>query len=138
LLVLLGKQAIDDDNGQTAQMLAALLDRPQAVSCSKVEVADGKATVTREVDAGLETLEVDLPAVLSVDLRLNEPRYVKLPDIMKAKKKPLDTKGLADFGVAEGSTFRTVKVEPPPTRSKGIVVKDVAELVGALKQKGLV
>jgi electron transfer flavoprotein beta subunit len=137
-LVLLGKQAIDDDNGQTAQMLATLLDRPQAVSCSKVEVADGKATVTREVDAGLEVLEVDLPAVLSVDLRLNEPRYVKLPDIMKAKKKPLDTKGLADFGVAEGSTFKTVKVEPPPTRSKGIVVKDVAELVGALKQKGLV
>ena len=90
-LVLLGKQAIDDDNGQTPQMLAALWDRPQAVSCSKIEVADGKATVTREVDAGLEVLEVDLPAVLSVDLRLNEPRYVKLPDIMKAKKKPLDT-----------------------------------------------
>jgi electron transfer flavoprotein beta subunit len=137
-LVLLGKQAIDDDNGQTAQMLATLLDRPQAVSCSKVEVVDGKATVTREVDAGLETLEVDLPAVLSVDLRLNEPRYVKLPDIMKAKKKPLDTKSLADFGVAEGSPFKTVKVEPPPTRSKGIVVKDVAELIGALKQKGLI
>ena len=137
-LTLLGKQAIDDDNGQTGQMLAALLDRPQAVSCSKVEIADGKATVTREVDAGLETLEIDLPAVLSVDLRLNEPRYVKLPDIMKAKKKPLDTKSLADFGVAEGSTFKTVKVEPPPSRSKGIIVKDVAELVGALKQKGLV
>jgi electron transfer flavoprotein beta subunit len=137
-LVLLGKQAIDDDNGQTGQMLAALLDRPQAVSCSKVEIADGKATVTREVDAGLETLEIDLPAVLSVDLRLNEPRYVKLPDIMKAKKKPLDTKSLADFGVAEGSTFKTVKVEPPPSRSKGIIVKDVAELVGTLKQKGLV
>jgi electron transfer flavoprotein beta subunit len=137
-LTLLGKQAIDDDNGQTGQMLAALLDRPQAVSCSKVEIADGKATVTREVDAGLETLEIDLPAVLSVDLRLNEPRYVKLPDIMKAKKKPLDTKSLADFGVAEGSTFKTVKVEPPPSRSKGIIVKDVAELVGTLKQKGLV
>jgi electron transfer flavoprotein beta subunit len=137
-LTLLGKQAIDDDNGQTGPMLAALLDRPQAVSCSKVEIADGKATVTREVDAGLETLEIDLPAVLSVDLRLNEPRYVKLPDIMKAKKKPLDTKSLADFGVAEGSTFKTVKVEPPPSRSKGIIVKDVAELVGTLKQKGLV
>jgi electron transfer flavoprotein beta subunit len=137
-LVLLGKQAIDEDNGQTAQMLAALLDRPQAVSCSKIEMGDGKATVTREVDAGLETLEIDLPAVLSVDLRLNEPRYVKLPDIMKAKKKPLDTKTLADFGVAEGSAYRTVKVEPPPSRSKGIMVKDVAELVGVLKQKGLV
>jgi electron transfer flavoprotein beta subunit len=137
-LVLLGKQAIDEDNGQTAQMLAALLDRPQAVSCSKVEMGEGKATVTREVDAGLETLEIDLPAVLSVDLRLNEPRYVKLPDIMKAKKKPLDTKTLADFGVAEGSAFKTVKVEPPPSRSKGVMVKDVAELVGVLKQKGLV
>ena len=137
-LVLLGKQAIDEDNGQTAQMLAALLDRPQAVSCSKVEIADGKVTVTREVDAGLETNEIDLPAVLSVDLRLNEPRYVKLPDIMKAKKKPLDTKSLADYGVAEGAAFKTVKVEPPPVRSKGIIVKDVAELVGALKQKGLV
>jgi electron transfer flavoprotein beta subunit len=137
-LVLLGKQAIDEDNGQTAQMLAALLDRPQATSCSKIEIGDGKATVTREVDSGLETLEIDLPAVLSVDLRLNEPRYVKLPDIMKAKKKPLDVKSLADFGVAEGGAFKTVKVEPPPARSKGIMVKNVAELVGALKQKGLV
>jgi electron transfer flavoprotein beta subunit len=138
LLVLLGKQAIDEDNGQTAQMLAALLDRPQATSCSKIEIGDGKATVTREVDSGLETLDIDLPAVLSVDLRLNEPRYVKLPDIMKAKKKPLDVKSLADFGVAEGGAFKTLKVEPPPARSKGIMVKDVAELVGALKQKGLV
>jgi electron transfer flavoprotein beta subunit len=137
-LVLLGKQAIDEDNAQTAQMLAALLDRPQATSCSKVEIADGKATVTREVDAGLEVLEIDLPAVVSVDLRLNEPRYVKLPDIMKAKKKPLDVKPLAEFGVPAASAFRTVKLEPPPTRSKGIVVKDVAELVSVLKQKGLV
>jgi electron transfer flavoprotein beta subunit len=137
-LVLLGKQAIDDDNGQTGPMLAALWDRPQAVSCSKVEISDGKATVTREVDAGLETLEIDLPAVLSVDLRLNEPRYVKLPDIMKAKKKPLDVKGLADFGVADGAAFTTVRIEPPPTRQKGIMVKDVAELVGALQKKGLV
>jgi electron transfer flavoprotein beta subunit len=137
-LVLLGKQAIDDDNGQTAQMLAAIWDRPQAVSCSKVEIADGKATITREVDAGLETLELDLPAVLSVDLRLNEPRYVKLPDIMKAKKKPLDIKTVAEFGVPEASAFRTVRIEPPPTRSKGIVVKDVAELVSVLQQKGLV
>ena len=137
-LVLLGKQAIDDDNGQAPQMLAALWDRPQAVSCSKVEIADGKATVTREVDAGLEVLELDLPAVLSVDLRLNEPRYVKLPDIMKAKKKPLDTLGLADFGIADAPAFSTVKVEPPPQRQKGIMVKDVAELVDALKKKGLV
>ena len=137
-LTLLGKQAIDEDNGQTAQMLAALLDRPQATSCSKVDIADGKATVTREVDSGLETLEVDLPAVLSVDLRLNEPRYVKLPDIMKAKKKPLDIKSVADYGVVEGAAFKTVKVDPPPSRQKGIIVKDVAELVGVLKQKGLV
>jgi len=137
-LTLLGKQAIDEDNGQTAQMLAALLDRPQAVSCSKVDIADGKATVTREVDTGLETLEIDLPAVLSVDLRLNEPRYVKLPDIMKAKKKPLDIKSVADYGVTEGPAFKTLKVDPPPSRQKGIMVKDVAELVGVLKQKGLI
>jgi len=137
-LVLLGKQAIDDDNGQTPQMLAALWDRPQAVSCSKIEFGDGKATVTREVDAGLEVNEVDLPAVMSVDLRLNEPRYVKLPDIMKAKKKPLDTLGLGDFSVGDAPAFKTVRVEPPPQRSKGIMVKDVAELVDALKKKGLV
>ncbi len=137
-LTLLGKQAIDEDNGQTAQMLAALLDRPQAVSCSKVDIADGKVTVMREVDTGLETLEIDLPAVLSVDLRLNEPRYVKLPDIMKAKKKPLDIKTVTDYGVTEGPAFKTVKVDPPPTRQKGIMVKDVAELVGVLKQKGLI
>ncbi len=138
LLVLLGKQAIDDDNGQVPQMLAALWDRPQAVSCSKIEMSEDKATVTREVDAGLEVLEVDLPAVMSVDLRLNEPRYVKLPDIMKAKKKPLDTVGLGDFGVAEAPAFKTVRVDPPPQRSKGVMVKDVAELVDALKKKGLV
>jgi len=137
-LVMVGKQAIDDDNGQTAQMLAALWDRPQAVSCSKIEIGDGKATVTREVDAGLEVNEVDLPAVMSVDLRLNEPRYVKLPDIMKAKKKPLDTLGLGDFGVPEAPAFKTLRVDPPPQRSKGVMVKDVAELVDALKKKGLV
>jgi electron transfer flavoprotein beta subunit len=137
-IVILGKQAIDDDNGQTGPMLAALWDRPQAVACSKIEIADGKATATREVDAGLEVLEIDLPAVFTVDLRLNEPRYVKLPDIMKAKKKPLDTVGLADFGVAEAPPFKTVRVEPPPQRQKGIMVKDVGELVDALKKKGLV
>jgi electron transfer flavoprotein beta subunit len=137
-MVILGKQAIDDDNGQTAQMLAALWDRPQAVGTSKLEITEGKATVTREVDAGLETDEIDLPAVVSVDLRLNEPRYVKLPDIMKAKKKPLDTLSLADIGVDAAGGFTTVRVDPPPQRQKGIIVKDVAELVAALKKKGLV
>jgi electron transfer flavoprotein beta subunit len=131
-LVLVGKQAIDEDNGQTAQMLAALWDRPQVVAASKLELADGKATVTREVDTGLETLEVDLPAVVSVDLRLNEPRYVKLPDIMKAKKKPLDTLSLADVGITDGGAFKPVKVEPPPQRQKGIMVKDVGELIAAM------
>jgi electron transfer flavoprotein beta subunit len=137
-LVILGKQAIDDDNGQTAQMLAALWDRPQAVGTSKLEITEGKATVTREVDAGLESDEVDLPAVVSVDLRLNEPRYVKLPDIMKAKKKPLDMLSLADVGVDAAGGFTTVRVDPPPQRQKGIMVKDVGELVAALKKKGLV
>jgi len=137
-LVILGKQAIDDDNGQTAQMLAALWDRPQAVGTSKLEITEGKATVTREVDAGLESDEVDLPAVVSVDLRLNEPRYVKLPDIMKAKKKPLDVLSLADVGVDAAGGFTTVRVDPPPQRQKGIMVKDVGELVAALKKKGLV
>ncbi len=137
-LVLLGKQAIDNDNGQTAQMLAALWDRPQAASCSKVTLDDAKATVEREVDAGIETLEIDLPAVLSVDLRLNEPRYVKLPDIMKAKKKPLDTVSPDDLGVTLTDAGKVISVEPPAERAKGILVKDVAELVGALKQKGLI
>lgn len=136
-IVLLGKQGIDDDNNQTGQMLAALWNRPQATFASKVELEGGKAKVTREVDAGLETIEVDLPAVLTTDLRLNEPRYVKLPDIMKAKKKPLDTLALADLGVDTASQFKTLKYEPPAARSKGIMVKDVSELVAALKQKGL-
>ena len=137
-LVIVGKQAIDEDNGQTAQMLAALWDRPQVVAASKIEIADGKATVTREVDTGLETLEVELPAVISVDLRLNEPRYVKLPDIMKAKKKPLDTLSLADVGITDAGAFKSVKVEPPPQRQKGVMVKDVGELIAAMKQKGLI
>ena len=137
-LVIVGKQAIDNDNGQTAQMLAALWDRPQAASCSKIELDEAKATVEREVDAGIETLEIDLPAVLSVDLRLNEPRYVKLPDIMKAKKKPLDVISPDDLGVSVAEAYKVVSVEPPSERAKGIVVKDVAELVAALKQKGLV
>ena len=137
-ILIVGKQAIDDDNNQTGQMVAALWNRPQATFASKIELTDGKATVTREVDAGLETIEVDLPAVFTADLRLNEPRYVKLPDIMKAKKKPLETLALADLDVAAATAFKTVKVEPPPQRQKGIMVKDTAELVGALKQKGLI
>jgi electron transfer flavoprotein beta subunit len=137
-LVILGKQAIDDDNGQTAQMLAALWDRPQATFASKLELDGGKARVTREVDVGLETIEVDLPAVISTDLRLNEPRYVKLPDIMKAKKKPLDVTSLADLGV-EASTggIRTLKFEAPAARSRGVMVKSVPELIAALKQRGV-
>jgi electron transfer flavoprotein beta subunit len=137
LLVILGKQAIDDDNGQTAQMLAALWQRPQATYASKLELQGETARVTREVDAGLETLEVDLPAVISTDLRLNEPRYVKLPDIMKAKKKPLETLTLAALGVEPRQQMKLVRFEPPPQRQKGIRVKDAAELVEALKKKGL-
>jgi electron transfer flavoprotein beta subunit len=137
-LVFLGKQAIDDDANQTGQMLAALWERPQATYASKVELSDGKATVTREVDVGLETIEVDLPAVVTVDLRLNEPRYVKLPDIMKAKKKPLDVTTLEALGVSSVQGLKTIKTESPPQRQKGIMVKDVAELVGILRQKGLI
>ncbi len=138
ILVFLGKQAIDDDAAQTGQMLAALWDRPQATFAGKVELKGETATVVREVDAGLETIEVDLPAVVTVDLRLNEPRYVKLPDIMKAKKKPLDVTDLGALGVTAGETLKAVLTEPPKPRSKGIMVKDVAELVDALKKKGLV
>jgi electron transfer flavoprotein beta subunit len=137
-LVLLGKQAIDDDANQTGQMLAALWGRPQATYASKIEIAAGKANVTREVDAGLESIEVDLPAVLTVDLRLNEPRYVKLPDIMKAKKKPLDVTTLDALGVSGAAQLKTMKTEPPAQRQKGIMVKDAAELVDVLKKKGLI
>jgi electron transfer flavoprotein beta subunit len=137
-IVILGKQAIDDDAAQTGQMLAALWDRPQATFASKVEIKGDTAVVTREIDAGLETIEVDLPAVLTVDLRLNEPRYVKLPDIMKAKKKPLDVTDLGALGVTAGEMLKVTLVEPPKARSKGVMVKDVAELVDALKKKGLV
>jgi electron transfer flavoprotein beta subunit len=136
-IVLLGKQGIDDDNNQTGQMLAALWNRPQATFASKVELDSGKAKVTREVDAGLETIEVDLPAVITTDLRLNEPRYVKLPDIMKAKKKLLDALALSALGVDPAPQFKTLKFEPPAGRQKGVMVKDVSELVAALKQKGL-
>jgi len=137
-LIFLGKQAIDDDANQTGQMLAAIWDRPQATYASKIEISDGKASVTREVDAGLETIEVDLPAVITVDLRLNEPRYVKLPDIMKAKKKPLDVTTLETLGIGPEVLLKTLKTEPPAQRQKGIMVKDVAELVGVLKNKGLI
>ena len=138
MLAILGKQAIDDDCSQTGQMLAALWQRPQATFASKVEVTGDKAQVTREVDAGLETLEVDLPAVITTDLRLNEPRYVKLPDIMKAKKKPLDTIDPASLGVTPVEVVKAVHFEPPASRSKGIMVKDAQELVAALRSKGLV
>jgi electron transfer flavoprotein beta subunit len=137
LLALLGKQAIDDDNSQTGQMLAALWNRPQATFASRIELSEGKARVTREVDAGLETLEVDLPAVVTTDLRLNEPRYVKLPDIMKAKKKPLELVALSDLGVQVQQRLKLVKFEPPAQRQKGVRVKDVAELVELLRKKGL-
>ena len=136
-LVLLGKQAIDNDNNQTGQMLAALWGRPQATFASKVAVENGKLTVTREVDVGLETIEVDLPAVVTADLRLNEPRYVKLPDIMKAKKKPLDEINAADLGVTPDASLAMTAYEPPQERQKGIMVDDVAALVAALKDKGL-
>ncbi|TAK54849.1 MAG: electron transfer flavoprotein subunit beta/FixA family protein [Gammaproteobacteria bacterium] len=137
LFVILGKQAIDDDSGQTGQLLAGLWDRPQATFASKIELEGNSARVTREVDAGLEVIEVDLPAVFTTDLRLNEPRYVKLPDIMKAKKKPLDVTDLAALGVTAAAQLRVVRLDPPAQRQKGVVVKDAAELVAALRQKGL-
>jgi electron transfer flavoprotein beta subunit len=137
-LIFLGKQAIDDDANQTGQMLAAIWERPQATYASKIELAAGKATVTREIDAGLETIEVDLPAVITVDLRLNEPRYVKLPDIMKAKKKPLDVTSLEALGVSAETLLKSVKTEPPAQRQKGVMVKDVPELIEALKKKGVI
>ena len=137
-LVMLGKQAIDGDNNQIPQMLAALWDRPQATFASQISIEGDSAKVVREIDAGLETIEVDLPAVISADLRLNEPRYVKLPDIMKAKKKPLDEIGLADLDVAAAPAVKVLSYAPPEGRQKGITVDDVPGLVAALKDKGLV
>jgi electron transfer flavoprotein beta subunit len=128
-LVILGKQAIDDDSNQTGQMLAALTGLPQATFASKVVVADGKATVAREVDGGSETLSLKLPAVITTDLRLNEPRYVTLPNIMKAKKKPLETLKPADLGVDVAPRLKTLKVAEPPKRSAGVMVPDVKTLV---------
>jgi len=136
-LVILGKQAIDDDASQTGQMLAALMGRAQATFASKVELDGNVARVTREVDAGLETIEVDLPAVVTTDLRLNEPRFVKLPDIMKAKSKPLESLSLDSLGIESGDHLQTVHFAAPIKRSRGVMVKDVPELVAALKNKGL-
>jgi electron transfer flavoprotein beta subunit len=132
-LIILGKQAIDDDCNQTGQMLAALADLPQATFASKVEIVDGKAQVTREIDGGLEVLSISLPAVVTTDLRLNEPRYVTLPNIMKAKKKKLDTFKPEDLGVDVAPRIKTLKVMEPAKRSAGIKVSDVATLVDKLK-----
>ena len=137
-LIVLGKQAIDDDSNQTGQMLAALLGLPQATFASKVQIADGKATVTREVDGGLETLALTLPAVVTTDLRLNEPRYVTLPNIMKAKKKPLETIKPDELGVDVAPRLKTIKVEEPPKRSAGVMVADVKALVEKLKNEAKV
>jgi electron transfer flavoprotein beta subunit len=136
-LVLLGKQAIDDDANQTGQMLAALWDRPQATSLSGLELSDTTATAVREVDAGLETIEVDLPAVCTVDLRLNEPRFVKMPDIMKAKRKPLDTVALESMAIEAPPLIENMGVEAPASRQSGVRVSTVDELVAALKNKGV-
>jgi electron transfer flavoprotein beta subunit len=137
-LVILGKQAIDDDANQVGQMLAALLDWPQAVFASKVEIGDGVARVTREIDGGLETLEVKMPAVITTDLRLNTPRYATLPNIMKAKKKPLEVVKPAELGVDVTPRLKTLKVAEPGKRKAGVMVKDVAELVDKLKNEAKV
>ncbi len=137
-LVILGKQAIDDDANQTGQMLAALLDWPQATFASKVELEGGGARVTREIDGGLETIEIPLPAVVTTDLRLNTPRYATLPNIMKAKKKPLETVKPADLAVDPSPRLRTVKVAEPGKRKAGVIVKDVSELVDRLKNEAKV
>ncbi|MFN3585313.1 electron transfer flavoprotein subunit beta/FixA family protein [Phenylobacterium sp.] len=134
-LVVMGKQAIDGDNNATGQMLAALLDWPQATFASALEVGGGKAKVTREVDGGLQTIEATLPAVVTADLRLNEPRYASLPNIMKAKKKPLDVKELGSLGVDTGSRLKVVKVTEPPKRAGGIKVETAADLVSKLKNE---
>ena len=136
-LVILGKQAIDDDSNQTGQMLAALWDRPQATFASKLELKAKTAAVTREVDAGLETIEVDLPAVITTDLRLNTPRFVKMPDIMKARSKPLQTLKMEELGITAAPKLETLKYSPPPQRVGGKKVEDVPALVAALKERGV-
>tara|TARA_B100001175_G_scaffold85643_1_gene71918 strand:+ start:31 stop:780 length:750 start_codon:yes stop_codon:yes gene_type:complete len=137
-LVILGKQAIDNDNNQVGQMLSAIWDRPQATFASNISLSENKASVTREVDQGLETIEIDLPAVITADLRLNEPRYVKLPDIMKAKQKPLKSIMMSELITKTDSNFSVIKTESPQQRQKGIMVNDVSELVSELKNKGLI
>ena len=137
-IVITGKQAIDDDCNQTGQMLATLWGRPQATFASEVRLDGGTARVTREVDAGLETIEVQLPAVITTDLRLNEPRYIKLPDIMKARRKPLETLEAGELGVAAVPSLTPLGYEPPEQRQKGVLVDDVASLVGMLRERGLV
>lgn len=137
-LVILGKQSIDSDNNQTGQMLAALCGLPQGTFASKVEINDDKVNVTREVDGGLQTVALALPAVVTTDLRLNEPRYASLPNIMKAKRKPLDVKAAADFGVELTSKVKLLKVEAPAQRQGGVKVADVAELVAKLKNEAKV
>ena len=136
-LVVMGKQAIDDDMNATGQMLAALLGWPQGTFASKVDIADGVATVTREVDGGLETVALTLPAVVTADLRLNEPRYASLPNIMKARKKPIDTLKPADLGVDPAPRLTVLKVVEPPERKAGARVADAAELVGKLRERGV-
>jgi electron transfer flavoprotein beta subunit len=136
-LIIMGKQAIDGDNNATGQMLSTLLDWPQATFASKVMIADGEAHVTREVDGGLQTLGVKLPAVITTDLRLNEPRYASLPNIMKAKKKPLEIKTVADYGVDVTPRLKVLKVTEPPKRTAGKKVADAAELVANLKSAGV-
>jgi electron transfer flavoprotein beta subunit len=137
-IIILGKQAIDDDSNQTGQMLASLMDIPQATFASKVVVTDGKANVTREVDGGLETIAITLPAVITTDLRLNEPRYVTLPNIMKAKKKTLEIVKPEELGVDIAPRLKTLKVEEPPKRSAGVMVADVAALIDKLKNEAKV
>ena len=137
-LVICGKQAIDDDSNQTGQMLAALMDWPQATFASKVELAGDKVTVTREIDGGLETLAMALPAVVTTDLRLNEPRYATLPNIMKAKKKPLDTIAADSLGVDTAPRLKTIKVSEPPKRAGGVKVADVADLLNKLRNEAKV
>ena len=137
-LILVGKQAIDDDCNQTGQMVSALLDWPQATFASKLEINGDTAKVTREVDGGLESINVNMPAVVTVDLRLNEPRYASLPNVMKAKRKPLEKKELADLGLDTANRLTTLEVSEPPARDAGIVVETVAELVGKLKNEAKV
>jgi electron transfer flavoprotein beta subunit len=136
-LVLLGKQSIDGDNAQVGPMLAALWQRPQASFASRIDVSGRQATVEREIDAGLETIEIDLPAVITADLRLNEPRFVKLPEILKAKRKPLESTTLAGLGVTAHEQFKTVQTKSPPPRPSGMRVSNVDELIAALRERGV-